>query len=134
MKRALIVAALAALAAPAQANFTFFMNGNDLLAQCQSGNSHERSLCLGYIEGVVVPATKSRSTKWSGSRFEACSIARTGSAVCGDSSPSVGASLQSVQRRKLTSARRCLDFHTDEGRHFGKHRSGLSGALGPGCH
>jgi hypothetical protein len=49
----LIVAALAALAAPAQAKFTFFMNGNDLLAQCQSGNSHERSLCLGYIEGVV---------------------------------------------------------------------------------
>jgi hypothetical protein len=31
--------------------------------------------------------------------FENCRIARTGSAVCGDSSPSVGATLQSVQRR-----------------------------------
>lgn len=61
MKRTLIVAALAALAAPAQANFPFFMNGNTLLAQCQSSNLHERSLCLGYIEGVVDDMNENRA-------------------------------------------------------------------------
>jgi hypothetical protein len=60
MKPTLIVAALAALPTPAQAKFTFFMNGNDLLAQCQSGNPQERSLCLAYIEGVVDDMNENR--------------------------------------------------------------------------
>jgi Rap1a immunity proteins len=38
------------------------MDGNDLLAKRQSSNSHERSLCLGYIEGVVDDLNENRAT------------------------------------------------------------------------
>lgn len=64
MKRTLIVAVMLALAAPAQAQpakRTYFMDGNDLLAKCQSSNSNERSVCLGYIEGVVDDMNESRA-------------------------------------------------------------------------
>jgi hypothetical protein len=53
---------LALTAAAPHAKSAYFLDGNDLLAKCQSGNWQDRSFCLGYIEGVVDNLTENRAS------------------------------------------------------------------------